>query len=149
MAYSLDGYLWEISTLAMERLQVRCVMKTHVVTIKSPLQIVDVGNKCKAFFASICIPAKSEITTTLQSITRSQFFLNYNFNYTNVSSFLVWYKLDFAKLTKTEIITLKGKVLQLTSMSMDMFDNVLNNRDENYPFSLFPKLILALLIVVA
>ena len=32
-------------------------------------------------------------------------------------------------------------------MSMDMFDNV-DNIDENYPFTLSPKLILALLITV-
>ena len=33
-------------------------------------------------------------------------------------------------------------------MSMDMFDNVLESIDENYPFTLSPKLILALLITV-
>ena len=91
-------------------------------------------------------PAKSELTATLQSITRSQFFLYYNFNYTNVSNFLVWYKSDFAKLTDAEIKTLKAKVLQLPTMSMDMFSNILENIDENYPFS--PKLNLALLITV-
>ena len=32
-------------------------------------------------------------------------------------------------------------------MSMDIFDNVLENIDEDYPFSLLPKLILALLIL--
>ena len=121
-------------------------METHVITIKPPLQIVDVGNGCKAYSASIYIPAKSELTATLQSITRSQFFLDYNFNYTNVSNFLVWYKSDFAKLTDAEIKTLKAKVLQLPAMCMDMLDNVLENIDENYPFSLSPKLILALLI---
>ena len=31
---------------------------------------------------------------------------------------------------------------------MDMFDNVLDNIDENYPFTLSPKLILALLVTV-
>ena len=149
LAYSLDGYLWAISALAAKKLQFRCVMETHVITIKPPLQIVDVGNGCKAYSASIYIPAKSELTATLQSITRSQFFLDYNFNYTNVSNFLVWYKSDFAKLTDTEIKTLKAKVLQLPSMSMDMFDNVLENIDENYPFTLSPKLILALLITVS
>ena len=115
-----------------------------LVAIKPPLQIVDVDNGCKAYSSSIYIPAKSELTATLQSITRSQFFLDYNFNYTNVSNFLVWYKLDFAKPTDTEIKTLKTKVLQLPSMSMDMFDNILDNIDENYPFTLSPKLILAL-----
>ena len=100
LAYSLDGYLWAISALAAEKLQIRHVMDTHVVAIKPPLQIVDVGNGCKAYSTSIYIPAKSEMIATLQSITRSQFFL-------------VWYKSDFAKLTDTEIKTLKAKVLQL------------------------------------
>ena len=89
LAYSLDGYLWAISALAAEKLQIRCVMETGVITIKPPLQIVDIGNGCKAYLASIYIPAKSELTTTLQSITRSQFFLDYNFNYTNVCNFLI------------------------------------------------------------
>ena len=44
LAYSLDGYLWAISALAAKKLQIRCVMETHVVAIKPPLQIVDVGN---------------------------------------------------------------------------------------------------------
>ena len=48
LAYSLDGYLWAISALATEKLQIRCVMETHVITIKSPLQIVDIGNGCEA-----------------------------------------------------------------------------------------------------
>ena len=119
-----------------------------MITIKPPLRIVDVGNGCEAFSASNYIPAKSELTATLQSITRSQFFLDFNFKYTNGSNFLVWYKLDFAKLTDTEIKTLKAKVLQLPSMSMDIFDNVVENKDENYPFILSPKLILALLITM-
>ena len=59
LAYCLDGYLWAISALATEKLQIRCVMETHVVTIKPSLQIA----------ASIYIPAKSELTATLQSIT--------------------------------------------------------------------------------
>ena len=143
LAYSLDGYLWAISALATEKLQVRCVMETHVITIKPPLQIVDIGSGCKAYSASIYIPAKSELTLTLQPVTRSQFFLEYNINYTNVSNFLVWYKLDFAKLTNKEIETLKAKVLKLPTMSMEIFDNVLENIDEDYPFSLSPKLIFA------
>ena len=140
LEYSLDGDLWVVSALAAEKLQIQCVMETHVITIKPPLQIMDVGNGCEAYSASIYIPAKSELTATLQSITRSQFFLDYNFNYTNVSNFLVWYKLDFAKLTNEEIKTLKAKVLKLPTMSMEMFNNILENIDENYPFSLSPTL---------
>ena len=141
LAYSLDGYLWAISALAAIKLQVRCVMETHVITIKPPLQIVDIGNGCEAYSASIYIPAKSELMATLQSVTRSQFFLEYNFNYTNVNNFLVWYKSDFTKLNNEEIETLKAKVLKLPTMSMEIFDNILENIDEHYPFSLSSKLI--------
>ena len=102
----------------------------------------------KAFSGSFYIPAKSELMATLQSITRSEFFLEYNFNYTNISNFLVWYKSDFAKLTNEEIETLKAKVLKLSTMLMEMFDNVLENIDENYPLLLSPTLILALLVTV-
>ena len=65
LAYSLDGYLWAISALVTEKLQIRCVMETRVVTITPPLQIVDIGNGCKAYSSSIYIPTKSELTTTL------------------------------------------------------------------------------------
>ena len=133
--------------MATEKLQIRCVMETHVITIKPPLQIVDIGNGCEAYSASIYIPAKSELTTTLQSVTQSQFFLDYNCNYTNMSNFLIRHKTNFATLTTDEIKTLKAKMLKLPTMSMDIFNKVLVNIDENYPFSISPKLILALLVL--
>ena len=147
LAYSLDGYLWAISALATERLQIRCVMEMNVITIKLLLQIVDIGNGCEAYSASIYIPAKLELTTTLQSITRSQFFLDYNFKYTNVNNFLIWHKTNLATLTTVEIKTLKAKMLKLPTMSMDIFNKVLENIDEDYPFLMSPKLILALLVL--
>ena len=64
-----------------------------------------------------------------------------------MSNFLVWHKTNFATLTTDEIKTLKTKMMKLPTMSMDIFKNVLENIDENYPFSLSPKLILALLVL--
>ena len=46
LAYSLDGYIRAISALAAKKLQIRCVMETHVITINPPLQIVDIGVTC-------------------------------------------------------------------------------------------------------
>ena len=148
LAYSLDGYLWAISALAAEKLQIRCVMETHVITILPPLQIVDVGDGCEAYSTNIYIPAKSELTATMQSLTRSQFILDYNFQYTNVSNFVVWYKTNFATFTKEEIAAIQAKIMKLPTMSMDIFDKTLETIDENYPFSLSPRLILALLILI-
>ena len=132
--------------MATEKLQIRCVMETRIITINPPLQIVDIGNGCKAYSASIYIPAKSELTTMIQSITRSQFFLDYNFNYTNMSKFLIWHKINFATLTPDEIKTLKAKMLKLPTMPMGIFKKVLGNIVEKYPFTMSPKLILALLV---
>ena len=38
-------------------------------------------------------------------------------------------------------------MLKLPTMSMDIFKDVRGNIDENYPFSMCPKLILALLVL--
>ena len=55
--------------------------------------------------------------------------------------------MNFATLTTDEIKDLKSKMLKLPTMSMDIFNKVLGNIDENYPFSMSPKLILALLVL--
>ena len=65
-----------------------------------------------------------------------------------MSNFLIWHKSDFATLTTNEIETLKNKMLKLPTMSMDIFNKVLDNIDEDYPFSLSPKLILTLLVLL-
>ena len=90
MAYSLDGYLWAISSLVTEKMQICCMQQTSVVTIDPPLWIIDIGNGCEAFSSMIYIPAKSELTATMQSLTRSQFFLNYNFKFIKISTFVVF-----------------------------------------------------------
>ena len=60
LAHSLDGYLWAISSLATEKLQIRCLQQTSVVTIEPPLCIIDIGNGCEAFSSTLYIPAKSD-----------------------------------------------------------------------------------------
>ena len=64
-----------------------------------------------------------------------------------MSNFLIWHKTNFATLTTNEINTLKTKMLKSPTMSMDIFKKVLGNIDKNYPFSMSPKLILALLVL--
>ena len=100
---------------------------------------MDIGNGCKAYAASIYILAKSELTATLQSMTQSQFFLDYNFKYTNVSNFLIRCKSYFTKLMTKEIETLKAKILKLLTMSMELFDNVLENMMKTIHFHCLPS----------
>ena len=45
-AQSLEGYLWAITTLKKEKMQIRCLTDTHVIDVKPPLTIIHVGNGC-------------------------------------------------------------------------------------------------------
>ena len=64
-----------------------------------------------------------------------------------MSNYLIWHKTNFTTLTTDEIKTLKAKMLNSPTTSMDIFKKVLGNIDENYPFTMSPKLILALLVL--
>ena len=59
LAHSLDGYLWAVSSLATEKLQIHCLHHTSVITIELPLRIADIGNGCEAFSPTLYILAKS------------------------------------------------------------------------------------------
>ena len=62
-AISLGGYLWAVSSIKQEQLQVRCLEETHVIEIEPPLQIVYLGNGCEGYSPSMFLPAKNEMTT--------------------------------------------------------------------------------------
>ena len=79
-----------MSSLAAEKLQIRCLHHTSVITIEPPLHIVNIGNGCEAFSPTLYIPVESELTATMQSLTRPQFFLQYNLQYVKMSSFVVF-----------------------------------------------------------
>ena len=49
LAHGLDGYLWAVSSLATEKLQIRCLHHTFVISIELPLHIVDIGMDVKLF----------------------------------------------------------------------------------------------------
>ena len=47
-AQSLEGYLWAVTTLKKEKMQIRCLTDTHVIDVKPPSTIIHVGNGCEA-----------------------------------------------------------------------------------------------------
>ena len=136
LAHSLDSYLWAVSSVAAEKLQIRCVQDTSVVTIHPPMRIINVGNRCEAFSPNIYFPAKSELTTTLQSLPHCHFFQKFNLKYTNISVFVVFHNLSMATLTTEECTHLHSEVCKLQPMHMEMFQQKLKLTDEDYPFTL-------------
>ena len=109
-----------------------------MVTIEPPLHIIDIGNGCEAFSSTLYIPAKSELTTTMQSLTWSQFFFNYNFQYVKMSSFVVICEMTLAQLTPEELANLQAKIQTLKTMDIKLFDEKLKLIDQNYPLTLPP-----------
>ena len=122
LAHSLDRYLWAVTYLATEKLQIHCLHHTSVITIEPPLHIIDVGNGCEAFPPTLYIPAKSELTATMQSLTSSQFFLQYNLQYIKMSSFVIFHEMTFENLTPDELTDLHAKVQTLEPMNMQLFN---------------------------
>ena len=82
LAQSLGGYLWAVSSLVGEKMQIRCLQETHIEQIKPPLQVIHVGNGCEGYSPSIKIPAKSELTSQNDIIERTNYFLEFNMQYT-------------------------------------------------------------------
>ena len=122
--------------MATEKLQIRCLHHTSVITIEPPLCIVDIGNGCEAFSPTLYIPVKSELTTTMQSLTHSQFFLQYNLQYVKMSSFVIFCEMTFEHLTPEELMDLHAKVQTLEPMNMKLFNEKLQLIDENYPLTI-------------
>ena len=109
-----------------------------MITIEPPLRIVDIGNGCEAFPPTLYIPAKSELTATMESLTQSQFFLQYNLPYIKMSSFVVFQEMTFDHLTTEELASLYAKVQTLEPMNMKPFNERPKLIDKNYALTTPP-----------
>ena len=74
----------------------------------------------------------------MQSLTRSQFFLQYNLQYVKMSSFVIFHEMTFEHLTPEELMDLHAKVQTLEPMNMKLFNEKLRLIDENYPLPIPP-----------
>ena len=70
----MGGYLWAVSSLVAEKMQVRCLTETHVEVTNPPLQVIHIGNGCEGYSPSIKIPAKSELTSQNDIAERTNLF---------------------------------------------------------------------------
>ena len=102
-AQSLEGYLWVVTTLKKEKMQIRCLTDTHVIDVKPPLTIIHVGNGCEAYSNSLFIPTKSELTSKDNTAVRHIHFQQFNEDYQNITRYSLIEDLGLVKLTQKEI----------------------------------------------
>ena len=113
---SLDGYLWAVSSFKKEKIQIRCLINTHVVDIRPPLTTIYVGNKCESYSNNLYIPAKSELTSRDDTVVRHIHFQQFNEGYQNLTKYSLIEDLGIKKLTDREIENLPDHLAALPEL---------------------------------
>ena len=103
LAQSLGGYLWAISSIVAEKIQVRCLKETYIVEIRAVLQTIYIGGGCKGYSPSLPIAAKTEITSNFNIDSRVRFFISFNAEYQDNEMIGLWVNIPVGYLTKEEL----------------------------------------------
>ena len=148
-AISLGGYLWAVSPIKQEPLQVRCLEETHVIEIEPPLQIVYLGNGCEGYSPSMFLPAKNEMTTHAQIESRKEYFLQFNYVYTPDRYIGLWWQFRTRLMSDEDAKAFITQVAPLETMDFSLLQKRPPIIDTNYGFSLpVPPVTLGIGIVV-
>ena len=121
-AISLGGYLWAISSIEQEQLQVRCLEETHMIEIRPPLQIIYLGNGCEGYSPSMFLPAKNEMTTHAQIESRREYFLQFNYVYTPDRYIGLWWQFRTRMMSEEEARAFITQVAPLGTMDYSLLN---------------------------
>ena len=148
-AISLGGYLWAVSSIKQEQLQVRCLEETHMIEIQPPLQIVYLGNGCEGYSPSMFLPAKNEMTTHAQIESRKEHFLQFNYVYTPDRYIGLWWQFRAKMMSEKEARTFITQVAPLGTMDYSLLHQRPPMIKTNYGFSWpVPQVTLVIGVVV-
>ena len=100
-------------SLKKEKIQIRCLIDTHVVDIRPPLTIIYVGNGCEVYGNNFYIPAKSELTSRDDTVVRHMYFQQFNEDFQNLTKYSLIEDLEMKKLTDREIENLQDHLAAL------------------------------------
>ena len=148
-AISLGGYLWAVSSIKQEQLQVRCLEETHVIEIEPPLWIVYLGNGCEGYSPSMFLPAKNEMTTHAQIESRKEYFLQFNYVFTPDRYIGLWWQFRTRLISDEDARAFITQVAPLGTMDYSFLQKRPPMIDTKYGFSLpVPPTTLVIGIVV-
>ena len=135
-AQSLGGYMWAISSIEQEQLQIRCLEETQVIQIRPSLQVVYIGNGCEGYSPSMYIPAKSELSGMEEIESRKEYFLKFNYVYQPDELVGVWWQFRLELMTIEEAKNFVEKVEPLGTMDYSILNQQSEKVDNKYPWSL-------------
>ena len=135
-ALSLGGYMWALSSIKQEQLQIRCLEETRVIQVRPPLQIVYIGNGCEGYSPSMYIPAKSELSGTEEIESRREYFLQFNYIFEPDQLVGAWWQFRTKLMTIEEAKTFVEQVEPLGTMDYSILNKQVGKIDNKYPWSL-------------
>ena len=148
-AISLGGYLWAVSSVKQEQLQVTYLEETHVIEIQPPLQIVYLGNGCEGYSPSMFLPANNEMTTHAQIESRKEYFLQFNYVYTPDRYTGLWWQFRTKIMSEEEAKAFITQVVPLETMDYSLLNKKPPLIKTRYGFALpVPPVILGIGIIV-
>ena len=144
LAQSLGGYLWAISSIATEKIQVRCLKEPYIVEIKSVLQIIYIGDVCEGYNPSLAIAAKTEVTGNFNIDSRVRFFISFNAEYQESELIGLWARIPVGYMTKEEVEEVVEQLPEREPLNFDdIHSTVLELKD--YPYEIKQWMILVIL----
>ena len=147
IAQSIGGYLWAVSSLVGEKIQVRCLTETHVEVIKPPLQIIHIGNGCEGYSPSIKIPAKSELTSQNDIAERTTYFLDFNEHYQKSQDVGLWNFFEIDEFTEKKLKDMVEILPTLPPMNYENLNKRIGELDD-YPLEI-PVAVIAIALAVS
>ena len=135
-AISLGGFLWALSSITPEQLQVRCVEETHVIEIQPPLQIVYLGSGCEGYSPSMYLPAKTEMTGQIQLEARREYFLQFNFIFKPDQFGGIWWQFKTKMMSQEEAKQFVAKAEPLGTINYEIMNRQAPTIKPKYGLSL-------------
>ena len=148
LAQSLGGYLWAISSIAAEKIQVRCLKETYIVEIKAVLQIIYIGDGCEGYSPSLAIAAKTEITSSFNIDSRVRLFISFNTEYQDNELIGLWVEIPVGYLTKEELNDVVEQLPEREPLNFDDINSTILQLKE-YPCEIKQWMILTALGIMA
>ena len=147
LAQSLGGYLWAVSSLVGKKMQVRCLQETHIELIKPPLQVIHIGNGCEGYSPSIKIPAKSELTSQNDIAERTNYFLEFNMQYTFITSVGPWDIFEVSEWTDQQLEDMVESLPALPPLNYKNLNKRLGEL-KKYPLEI-PVTVIAIVLIIS
>ena len=135
LAESLGGYLWVVSSLIGSSITVRCLEDNHVIEIQHPIQIIEIGNGCEGYSPSVKIPAKNELSGQGNIGPRSEYFMEFNYEYSKIQNVGPWDKMNLENYDKEEIAKMVKKLPALPPINYENLNIELDKLDD-YPLEI-------------